>query len=144
MKNENESDEPIYEGLENLRRVADALAALEEQEKAKASSKDSGNLGLPVVHLETEMFDAWAVAFFAMPGLKIIEVMLVPEEMRTPAFMELFKLALQDPAKVQDLEVLTFRELQTLIQTWLILSNKLERQTDGDLSIQRETGEDTP
>lgn len=115
-----ENDEPIFNALANI------------------NVPDTGNLGLPVVHLETEMFDAWAVAFFAMPGLKIIEVMLTPEEMRTPVFMELFKLALQDPRKAQDLEVLTFRELQNLIATWLLLSNKLERQTDGDLSVERE------
>lgn len=99
------------------------------------NAPDKGDLGLPVVHLETEMFDAWAIAFFAMPGLKVLEVMLTPEDMRTPAFMELFKLALQDPRKAQDLEVLTFRELQKLIGTWLILSNTLEGKTDGDLSL---------
>jgi hypothetical protein len=118
-----ENDEPIFNALANI------------------NTPDRGDLGLPVVHLETEMFDAWAIAFFAMPAMRIIEVMLVPEELRTPAFTELLKLALQDPGKTQDLEILTFRELQKLIGTWLILSNKLERQKDGDLSIERE---DTP
>jgi len=132
-----ESNEPIFDGLENLRKVIDAFAANEnkKQNLAKTNTeRDTGALGLPVVHLETEMFDAWAIAFFALPAFKVMDVIAIPENQRMIPFVNLLKLALQNPQQIDNLDILTLREMQKLIEIWLTLSNKLERQTDGDPS----------
>ena len=136
MPNSDEEENSNSNGLEYLKRIIDAISSLEshnkqEEQEEKSVLDDDNDLGLPVIHIETDMFDAWAVAFFAMPGMRIIEIMTVPEEKRTVMLLDLFKLALQQPEKAATLEILTFRELQDLLGMWMVLSNQLEQKRAG-------------
>lgn len=93
--------------------------------------EDIRDMGLPTVIVESEMFTAEAVAFFAMPGMKVFEVMMSGEDERGARIFELFKLSVHDAQKVEELSVLTFQELQMLLAQWMMRSNMLQHGIEG-------------
>ena len=89
---------------------------------------DFNGIGLPTVTVETEYFTAEAVAFFAMPGMKVFEVMMSGDDERGARIFELFKLSINNPEKISQMEVLTFGEIQSIMAQWMMLSNMLQHE----------------
>lgn len=76
------------------------------------------NIDIPTVHIATESFDADVIEMYEMPSKRVMPLMGLsgPEQMEE--MLAVFKLAVVDPAKVAELDSLSFGEMSTVLTQW--------------------------
>lgn len=69
--------------------------------------------------IETDKFSASAINMYDMPSLKVLEIMSVSGQLQMVKMIDLFRLALTNPRKVEEFEVLSFNELTDAVGVWV-------------------------
>lgn len=92
--------------------------AVPEEAVKKVTNSVGQALGAPV-DVETSAFTARAFNMYSMPGLLIKKIMETPGQDQIPMMMELFRLAIIDPKKASELEILSFDQYSEAMGQWV-------------------------
>lgn len=85
------------------------------------------------VHISTRTFDADALPLYQMPGLQVLEIMLIPyEPVKMARMVDLFKTALASDRAVEQLGLVSMHELSSLLNQWVDKSHTAESELDLD------------
>lgn len=74
---------------------------------------------LPTVVIDTPAFKTTAYGLYDLPGMKVMHVLAMSEGEKMQGFVDMFKLAMLEPAKIDELEYLSFNELGDVLSQWM-------------------------
>lgn len=69
--------------------------------------------------VETEKFTAQAINMYDMPSMKVLDIMVSTGQAQMVKMIELFRLAIINPKKVEDIDILSFNELVEAVGVWV-------------------------
>lgn len=101
--------------------------------------KDDFNINIPTVHIETDSFTADVIEMYEMPSGRVMPLMSLtgPEQMEE--MLAVFKLAIVDPAKVAELDTLSFGEMSGVLTKWYMGSIVRMRRRAVQLELELES-----
>lgn len=130
-----EAEQKQEEGDSVAQRAIDAFAALEEAKtrKAKADATPAAEAtpeniedlvkgSIQTVTIKTEAFSSEAYGFYALPGIRVMNVLAMDEMRKMPEMVKLLKSAIIEPKKSDYLDVLSFGELGEVLSQWIEIS----------------------
>ena len=99
-------------------------------------------IGIPTVHIETDSFTADVIEMYEMPSKRVMPLMSLtgPEQMEE--MLAVFKLAIVNPAKVAELDSLSFGEMSGILTQWYMGSIVRMRKRAVELEVELEDLDD--
>ena len=99
-------------------------------------------IGIPTVHIETDSFTADVIEMYEMPSKRVMPLMSLsgPEQMEE--MLAVFKLAIVNPAKVAELDSLSFGEMSGILTQWYMGSIVRMRKRAVELEAELEDLDD--
>jgi hypothetical protein len=86
---------------------------------------------VPTVHVETEDFSGEVIGMYEMPHKQVISALTAPHgPVQLVAMLEIFKLALVDQAKREEIESLSFNSVAELLGQWTFKSTALSAESE--------------
>lgn len=83
---------------------------------------DSDKPTFTPIMVKTDALDVETIGMYQMPGFAVLDVITTPGLAQLPKMVDLFRLAINDPAKANDLGILTFEELTEAVSQWVLKS----------------------
>ena len=83
------------------------------------------------VRLRTGLFEARALPLYLMPGVSVLEIMLMPyEPMKMAKMIELLTTALESDKDIEMLKLLSMHELGRVLNQWVDKSSESEAELE--------------
>ena len=78
---------------------------------------------IPVVHVETEMFECDVYELYEMPSAMVLDILGAEGPLQMELMANLFRMAVVNPADLEKLDILSFNELASAMFQWYKKSN---------------------
>jgi hypothetical protein len=78
---------------------------------------------IPVVHVETEMFECDVYELYEMPSAMVLDILGAEGPLQMELMAHLFRMAVVNPSDLAKLDILSFNELASAMFQWYRKSN---------------------
>lgn len=96
-------------------------------------SEDLNFKFIPTVHIETTDFSGEVIGMYEMPHKQVISALTAPHgPVQLVAMLDIFKLALVDQSKREELESMSFNSIAELLGQWTFKSTALSAESEVD------------
>lgn len=90
-----------------------------------------------IINIDTPAFSAEALSINELPGVTVAYAMAAHGPQQTVALLELFRLAILEPKKAEDIDVLSFGQMAEAMSDWMDKSINTSQSDEDDSAVRQ-------